>query len=183
VLTALGVLAAVLAVGALSPSVRGRVLETMHDSEAGRRGQPVTDSSTQMRLELWQNAATVARENWLLGTGWNNYRQAVETVSQRRHKDPALVPGALSRNPHNEYLMQLGAGGLPALLLFVLWLAWPIGRALREAGTGKPWAGAVGCVALAFAVGSIFNSLLLDFTEAHFYASLLAWLLVRRVED
>ena len=41
--------------------------------------------------------------------------------------------------------------------------------------------GAVGSVALAFATGCLFNSLLLDFVEGHFYGALMAWLLVRRL--
>ncbi|MDB5896977.1 MAG: putative rane protein [Ramlibacter sp.] len=183
IITALAVLVSALVVAAVSPTVRGRVLETLNDSEAGSRGQAVKESSTQQRLEIWDNAVTVAREHWLLGTGWGHYLPAVKEVSARRHPDPAAVPGALSENPHNEYLMQLGGGGVPALLLFLLWLAWPMARALRDAGTGKPWSSAVGCIALAFAVGCLFNSMLLDFIEAHFYGSLLAWLLVRRVED
>jgi O-antigen ligase len=182
-ITVLAVLLIAVVAGAVSPTVRGRVLETLHDREAGSRGQAVKESSTQQRIEIWDTAVTVARENWLVGTGWGGYLPAVKEVSLRRHKDPATVPGALSENPHNEYLMQLGAGGLPALLLFLLWLAWPIVRAARNAGKGKPWSSAVGCIALAFAVGCLFNSMLLDFIEAHFYASLLAWLLVRRVED
>jgi O-antigen ligase len=183
ILTALAGLVVAIAVGAMSSSVRDRVLETLHDSEASSRGQVVVTSATTARLEVWQNAVAVAREHWLLGTGSPNYLQAVEQVSLRRHARPQDVVGARSDNPHNEYLMQLGAGGLPALLLFLLWLAWPVARAVREAGTGRPWSGAVGCVALAFAVGCLFNSLLLDFVEGHLYVALLAWLLVRRVED
>jgi hypothetical protein len=99
----------------------------------------------------------------------------------------AMVPGHPARqtvnNPHNEYLLQLGAGGLPALLLYILWLGAPIWNAMREHRVQRPWAGAVGCVALAFALASLFNSVLLDFVEGHFYGALLAWLLVRRVED
>jgi hypothetical protein len=55
-------------------------------------------------------------------------------------------------------------------------------RAARDRASNRPWAGAVGCVSLAFAVSALFNSVLLDFMEAHFYVALMAWLLVRRVD-
>jgi O-antigen ligase len=181
--TALVVLTAALAAAAVSPTVRGRVIETLHDSEADSRGVAVKESSTQQRLEIWENGVTVAREHWALGTGWRHYVDAVKEVSLRRHPDPQAVPGALSVNPHSEFLLQLGAGGLPALLLFLAWLAAPVVRALRERGGGATWNGTLACVALAFALACVFNSLLLDFIEGHFYAALLAWLAARRVED
>ena len=168
--------------GAFSPSVRLRVQETLVDTQASSEGKPVIVSSTAARIQVWHNALAVAREHWLVGTGWQNYTQAVQQVAARRYADPSAVPGALSVNPHNEYVMQLAAGGVPALLLFVLWLAWPVSLAVRDTARGRPWASAVGCVALAFAVAALFNSLLLDFVEAHFYVAVMAWLLVRRVE-
>jgi len=176
-------LAGAVVLGTLSNPVRERIAETLQDSRAVQKGQVLAESSTGARLETLRSAVGVARDNWQLGTGWQRYSEVMGQVAQRRYADPGQVLGARSENPHNEFLMQLGAGGLPALLLFTLWLALPVWRAIRDADTGKPWAGAVGCVALAFAVGSLFNSLLLDFVEAHFYAALLAWLLVRRVED
>jgi O-antigen ligase len=182
VLAVTGALLTVVAVGAMSSSIRHRVVETLHDTQAAQRGEVRADSSTGSRLEVLHNAVTVAREHWLVGTGWSQYPRAVEEVALRRHADPKQVPGALSRNAHNEYLMQLAAGGLPALLLFIAWVSLPVWRAARDAGTGRPWSSAVGCVALAFAVAALFNSLLLDAVEAHLYAALLAWLLVRRVE-
>lgn len=173
---------AAIAFAALSPTVRERALETFHDMEATEHDQVVENSSTSIRIEILRNAATVAREHWVLGTGWGHYGSAVADVAHRRHKDPAAVEGALSVNPHNEFLMQLAAGGLPALLLFIAWLGCPVWQALRRRGPGEPWTGTIACVSLAFAVGCLFNSLLLDFTEAHFYAAVVAWLLARRPE-
>jgi O-antigen ligase len=180
--TTLAVIVAAVAVAALSPTVRHRALETFHDTEAAEHGQGVENSSTSIRIEILRNAVTVAREHWVLGTGWDHYAGAIAEVAHRRHSDPKAVLGALSVNPHNEYLLQLAAGGVPALLLFLAWLAWPVWAAVRNGGPDKPWTGAIACVALAFAVGCLFNSLLLDFTEAHFYAALAAWLLARRRE-
>lgn len=174
------VLVAMVAFAALSPTVRQRAQETFHDTEAVERGQQVALSSTTVRIEILRTAISVAREHWAAGTGWAHYPDAVAEVARRRHADPTQVYGALSVNPHNEYLLQLAAGGIVSLLLFVAWLAAPVVHGVRASPTREPWSGAIACIALAFALGCLFNSLLLDFTEAHFYAALLAWLLGRQ---
>ena len=174
------VLAALLA-AAFSQPVRERLAETLGAVEASRAGQ-VADNSSGARIELLQSSLEVARRHWLLGTGWQGYGAAFADVASARGMTTRPDLGARSENPHNEYLMQLGAGGLPALALFLLWLAAP----LRRAGSGAasaPWAGALGCVVLAFAVGCLFNSLLLDFVEGHFYGAVLAWLLALDAKD
>lgn len=175
--------AAMLVCGALlaslSPHVRERIVETVDAAEASRQGQ-VEFTSSGARIELVRNSLAVAREHWLLGTGWQGFEAAfAQAAAERRMHSPHGL-GTRSDNPHNEYLMQLAGGGLPALALFLLWLAWPMWRAVREPAGGRAWVGVMGCVALAFAVGSLFNSLLLDFIEGHFYGALLAWLLARQ---
>lgn len=178
---AVAMLAASMLVAACSPAVRSRVIETV----SVLNGQPVATHnvvSTQTRIEMVQNAVGVAKAHWLLGTGWDGYADAFRQTALQRRPDAPEALGSRSDNPHNEYLLQLGAGGLPALLLFLGWLAWPLWRGKRAARTGNPWTGAAACVAIAFAVGAVFNSMLLDFLEAHLYVTLLAWLLARRIE-
>lgn len=179
---AVAMLVAGVLIGSLSQPIRVRMAETLSDAQASSRGEVVLLSSTWARIELFRNGVDVARENWVLGTGWQNYAQVFDRASTPRHGG-ARPPGTLSDNPHNEYLMQLGAGGFPALLLFLLWLAAPMWRALRGDTERSPWAGALGCVALAFGVGCLFNSLLLDYMPGHFYGALMAWMMVRRVEN
>jgi O-antigen ligase len=177
----MAILVSGLLLASMSGPVRQRLSETLADARASNNGE-VKNTSTGARIELFRNGVIVARQNWVIGTGWQTYPKAIEQVASPRHANaPRDVPGALTDNPHNEYLMQLGAGGLPSLLLFALWLALPLWRALREPDDRSPWAGAVGAVALAFATGCLFNSMLLDFVEGHFYGALLAWLLVRRL--
>jgi O-antigen ligase len=175
----IGILVAGLVVASMSAPVRLRLAETWKDAQASSNGHGIA-GSTGIRIELFHNGMAVARQHWLLGTGWQSYPDAFAQAAAPRHSGP-VAPGSIADNPHNEYLMQLGAGGLPALVLFMLWLAWPFWRALREGEGRSPWAGAVGSVALAFATGCLFNSLLLDFVEGHFYGALMAWLLVRRL--
>lgn len=161
----------------LSSVVQQRADETLAALQADEKGL-FHNSPTGIRIELLRNGVAVAREHWLLGSGWDAYPQAFHRAATARH-GTAPVPGTYSDNPHNEYLLQSGAGGVPALLLFLAWLAAPMRRAWRTAGQ-EPWLGALGCVALAFAVGCLFNSLLLDFVEGHLYAAVLAWLLAHQ---
>ena len=177
----IAVLVAAIGVASLSPPVRDRIAETWSGVQAAENGQ-VERTSTGARLEILRNSLVVTREYWLTGTGWQHYPGALAAASARRHQNPEEVFGALIGNPHDEYLLQLGAGGVPALLLFVLWLACPIWMGWREARE-RPWAAAVAAVAASFALASVFNSLLLDWVEGHFYVALLAWLLARRVRD
>lgn len=160
-------------VASLSTAVRSRFHETLNATAAS--AEP---SSTAIRVMLLRNGAAVAREHYLLGTGWPTYSTAYERVSIANGDPPGYW--RRSENPHNEYLMQLGAGGLPALALFLTWIALPLYAALRPGTQDPRAAGMLACVALAFAAGSLFNSLLLDFTEGHIYAALAAWLLAWR---
>ncbi|MES2939531.1 MAG: O-antigen ligase family protein [Pseudomonadota bacterium] len=174
-------LAAVLALATLSPGIRGRVAETVHALDTQQQPAIGAPDATRIRLHLLPNAITVARDHWLVGTGWAGYPAAYRDVAEAgTGPAPAGAPWLHTDNPHNEYLMQLGAGGLPALLLFLAWLAFPLVRVRAQRHRGDPWAGALACLALAFALGCVFNSLLLDFTEGHLYAGALAWLLARR---
>lgn len=168
---------------AASRPVQQRLTETWEEAQPLVQGLQDTGKPGGPRVELLRSGLGVAQRHWLVGTGWVHYPEEFGRVSAERLRSVDGVVGAVSTNPHNEYLMQLGSGGAPALLLYLLWLGWPMWRALRENRPSHPWAGAVGCVALAFAASSMFNSVLLDFVEGHFYGALLAWLLVRRVRD
>lgn len=174
----LGVLA-----GSLSPTVRERVHETLNREAAGKRGEAAGSSSTAIRVQMLHNGLDVAREHWLIGTGWAAYERAYADAAARRYPDPTKVYGSHTVNPHSEYLLQLGAGGVPAFILFLLWLFSPIGQMWRQRRIARQWAGAITAVTAAYAISCLFNSALLDFVEGHFYGALLAWLLVRRVED
>ena len=113
--------------------------------------------------------------------GYGRYVDFHEPVARRRlSREPGWKPEhasweVLSNNPHNEYLMQLACGGLPALARFRGWLA---GAAVRRDAAGRAPPALVG-VALAFGFACLFNSLLLDFVEGHYYMAVLAFLLAR----
>ena len=174
----LAIVAGVLLVASQSDRVRARFGELFTMPARHVPGTIVT--STEVRVPLLRVATDVAREHFWGGAGFASYPRAYAQAADRvPDPDPETKPfWGHSDNPHNEYLMQLGAGGVAALGLFLLWVGAPMAAGLRRGAS--PWAGALGCVALAFPVGCLFNSLLLDFTEGHFYAALLAWGLARR---
>jgi heptosyltransferase-3 len=160
-------------VSLLSPAVQGRITEMRAANHL--TGAPDESDSTGVRIQLIRITAEAVREHWLAGVGYANYAKAHEQAAQKVYaNDPdrdAYLRGFYSHigNPHDEYALQVVGGGVPGLVLFVAWLAAAFWQSRRV----RPLAG----VAAAFAVGCVFNSLLLDFTEAHLYAALLAMLL------
>ena len=98
-------------------------------------------------------------ERPVLGSGTGSFPKEYARLKQGQ--------GILTVNPHNEYLLlgvQLGALGV---LLFAALLAVQWRLAARVPSELIPIAHGM---VLAFALGSLFNSFLLDFTEGHFYA-------------
>jgi O-antigen ligase len=116
----------------------------------------------------------------MLGVGFGNYGEAHREAVKSLYADDAAAYArlphtwAFTDNPHNEYLMELLGGGIPALLLFLAWLGLTLREALRADTMHRALLAGV-CVAFAF--GCLFNSLLMDFGEGHLYMGLMAWLL------
>lgn len=173
---AAGLTVALLAVA--SPSVQNRIKETWTGVASMRLD---AGTSTSIRLALLTNGWAVAMAHQPLGVGFGRYVEFHEPVArQRLAREPDWKPEkasweVLSNNPHNEYLMQLACGGVAALALFLAWLAAP---ALRRDPDGRAPPALAGVV-IAFALACLFNSLLLDFVEGHFYIAVLAFLLAR----
>jgi heptosyltransferase-3 len=162
-----------------SGPVGGRLKETLAGST---HTGPLT--STAIRIELLKVSADLAREHGITGVGYANYAAMHEQAAQARYgQDPSIASNLLAApwlraaNPHNEYLMQLIGGGITALALFVAWLLLTLRQAARAP---SPVGGMLAGTALAFAAGSLFNSLLMDFVEAHLYVGVLAWLLAEK---
>lgn len=162
-----------------SSSVQMRLAET---TQALAQPPQEPFSSSEIRIELVRHGFTLAREHFLLGGGYARYselhreavRHAYGSDAQRRQLAETFWAG--TDNPHSEYLMQVVGGGAIALALFLAWLAAPL---LRRDAAGRRSPEIAGLV-LAFAVGCLFNSMLMDFVEGHFYSALLAWLLAQQ---
>lgn len=169
---------AVIALALGSPAIKSRLGETMAGSYAA---DPKADlTSTAIRIGLVQLAWDLSKEHYLTGAGFANYDQVQEQAGLKRfgaseaHVRAGWFRGA---NPHNEYAMQLVGGGLVSLGLFLAWLALTLRRAAVAAR--RPDAIMLGGVVVAFAIGSLVNSLLMDFIEGHVYMGLLALMLAR----
>lgn len=182
-----------LGVAALSPNVGQRMAETLDESTT-LDGQPI--ASTGIRLQLLKTATDMLQQHPLLGVGLANYASVHASSARQRlagepHGAAYLQDHWIdSNNPHNEYLMQWVGAGLPAFLLFMMWLGamFATGLSWSRKG-GAPGDGSEASrrdghsligLTLAFAAGCLFNSLLMDFVEGHYFIVALSWLLADR---
>lgn len=158
----------------------GKVRERWTDTLHGLTRAPGWETtSTGIRVELMRNALHLAGQHYLLGVGYGGYADVHEEVVEARDRQANVVldaprPWARIANPHGEYLMQLVGGGIVGLGLFLTWLFLPALRLVD--GRAQP---ALVAASAAFAVGCLFNSMLMDFVEGHFFVALLTWLLAQ----
>uniref|UniRef100_E6PN58 Putative O-antigen polymerase n=1 Tax=mine drainage metagenome TaxID=410659 RepID=E6PN58_9ZZZZ len=124
-------------------------------------------NSLGLRLQFWSNSLRLIAQHPILGTGTGSLHEEYAKLVAGTNTLDAV-------NPHNEYLsttVQLGVIGL-ALLLGMGIAAWRDGLKLpvieRDALQG---------VIVTIAVGSLFNSLLLDVNEGRFFVVMLGLLL------
>jgi O-antigen ligase len=160
-------IAAVLVLGALSyalsPVFHQRIQKTLDEIE---RAQVETvapgTSSVGLRLEWYKNTAELIAAHPIIGVGSGSFVRAyADSVT-----DPAAVKP--SNHPHNQYLLtasDLGVGGAGLLVAMFGALWWRFrrisGSLYGELGQG---------VLIVVAIGSMFNSLLVDHTEGLFFA-------------
>jgi heptosyltransferase-3 len=174
----LGAFLVALALALSSGAVGNRLKENIAGASTVSRDSTIT--STGIRIELMRVAADLAKTHGLAGAGYTNYGIEHERAARERYRTPVdhlNTSWMRSSNPHNEFLMHLISGGFVAFALFVSWLALSFRAAARlRPGMG----GLMGGIVLAFTIGCIFNSLLLDFVEGHVYMALLAWLVAER---
>jgi O-antigen ligase len=119
------------------------------------------------RLEYYITSVEIIRTHPLIGTGTGSFPAEYSRAVAGRNM-------MVTVNPHNEYLMiavQIGLVGL-ASLVYLFFRQWQTAGRLvqplyRDLGRG---------LVIAFAVGCLFNSLLLDHTEGLLFAWLSALL-------
>jgi O-antigen ligase len=152
----------------LTPNMfSARVERTLNEARQWQENRVRHEESITMRLEWYRNSLAIIAAHPVVGSGTGSFPKAYA----ERTSGSALKTTV---NPHNEYLhigVQIGLVGLAALLaLFaVQWhaaarLATPLETHLARA------------LVIAFAIGCLFNSLLLDHTEGLFFAWLSALL-------
>jgi O-antigen ligase len=158
VTAALVLIASVVVLGHATDS--GRLHEVIRDFKAWQQGNS-SITSTGQRLNYAQNSLAIFRAHPLTGVGTGGFAAAYAQQVDGTDLEKTV-------NPHDEYLniaVQLGIAGLLAMsYLFVL--VWRHAGALptpleRDLARG---------VAVTFAVGCLFNSLLMDHVEGLFFA-------------
>ncbi|OOG62948.1 polymerase [Rhodanobacter sp. B04] len=82
------------------------------------------------RLEMWRVAWQAFREHPLAGNGLEQFGPYVRHQVALGHADPAIAKYV---HPHSEYLESMFAGGLPALLVLLLFLGVPLAYFARHA--------------------------------------------------
>lgn len=158
---AAGILAVAFAVAyQASDSFHTRVSLARAQADQWRHGVE-SHNAVGERFEFYTNTLAIIRDHPLLGVGTGGFVQAYEQRVQGTEVKP-------TRNPHNQYLLTASQGGLIglALLLLLLVQLWRCAGRLPRASDRTLAQGLV----LTVAVGSLFNSLLIDHTESLFFA-------------
>jgi hypothetical protein len=158
---AVAALLVALAAYVLSPTFRARIESADNDLQAYDRG--ITSTSSGLRLEFWQNTLSLICAHPLFGGGTGSFREEYRELAAQQN----LTGDHVASHPHNEYLLvwsQQGIIGL-ALLLWLWATQWRRAYSLNPSERYLTHA-----LILIMLVGDLFNSLLLDNFEGHFYA-------------
>ena len=164
VLYGLGMLAAAIVLVVVACTVRGsRVAEVVTEVQAYRQHDAVT--STGLRLEWYRKSLELISSRPLTGYGVGGLGEQFRELTMGE----TGAQGTMTSNPHNEYLLMAVELGVPGLLLFVN-LIVQVGRyGMRLEPRSRhmllAWLAT-------FAIGSLANSLLIDFTEGHVFVLL-----------
>jgi O-antigen ligase len=113
-----------------------------------------------MRMEFYRGSLEIVRENPVFGAGTGSFPAAYAATVAGKQMEPTV-------NPHNEYLLiasQIGLVGLTCLIT-LFYLQWR--HAARLAPLYRDLARGL---VITFAIGCLFNSLLLDHTEGLLFA-------------
>lgn len=142
-----------------SSALHQRVKTTIAEIDDWRAGKPAQLSN--MRLEAWSNSVQIVVAHPLIGVGTGGFAAAYA----RQVEGTSMIPLG---QPENQYFLttvQLGAIGLAALLALFAF-QWHLAARLATRTDTHLARGLV----ITMAVGCLFNSFLLDHTEALFYA-------------
>ncbi|MGF1612743.1 MAG: O-antigen ligase family protein [Gammaproteobacteria bacterium] len=143
-----------------SPAFKARIHETISDIRHYQQQDSYT--ATGLRLEFYVNTFMLITKHPLLGGGTGSFKSeyAALTAEHQLHE---------TGNPHSEYLLiatQLGLLGI-GVLFMLGYRQWQLSHRLK-----LPFQVAAQGLLVTMAVGCLFNSLLMDFSEGHFYTCL-----------
>ena len=144
----------------VSDSLRTRMTDIVTYLENPQ--QLKSDSSTVLRYGFMKNTIELIAQRPLFGYGTGSFAHEYQKLVQQRGVYPTT-------NPHSEFLMLTVQLGMVGLLLFcyLFYQLWKTGDLLplyqRQMIQG---------LVVAMSIGCLFNSLLLDASEAHLFAYL-----------
>jgi O-antigen ligase len=138
----------------------GSIAAVIRDFQSWHAGQSLRTSTAQ-RLDYAVNSLAIVREHPLVGVGTGGFAAAYAKQVQGTNLEATV-------NPHNEYLNIAVQTGIPGMLAVVVlfFLVWRHARALPTALERDLARG----LAVAFGIGCLFNSLLMDHVEGLFFA-------------
>ena len=144
-----------------TPSLHQSRIFTIKDeiSNSETRGEV---TSAGQRVEFYKNTFNLISQHPIFGGGTGSMESEYSTINEIQRSLQKRVP-----NPHNQYLLttqELGIFGLIALLAF-WFIPWRMSYQLKSAEQAKVLRGLI----ITIAIGSLFNSLLLDASEGKFY--------------
>ncbi|HEV8519262.1 MAG TPA: O-antigen ligase family protein [Burkholderiales bacterium] len=158
--TAVGVAVVIGALIFSAGAINSRFSQALEEWNNWRPGE-TAQTSVGQRLEFYLNSLEIMRKHPLVGTGTGSF-------SKEYADQVAGTSMTATINPHNEYLnmaVQLGAIGMFALLylFFCEWRLAPLLPTEHERHLARG-------VVITFAIGCLFNSLLMDHTEGLWFA-------------
>ncbi len=147
----------------LSSGLHQRIDTGITEAEHWQSGKERVDSIG-TRLDFYYTTLKIIRQHPLLGVGIGGFPAAYEEMV----KGTPVIP---TTNPHNQYLLiaaQTGLVGL-ALLLALHVIIW-----VKAAKLSPPYNLIARGLIIAYVVGNLFNSFLLDFSERILFVVLCA---------
>jgi O-antigen ligase len=124
---------------------------------------PETETSMGKRLTFWKHSFTLIGESPWIGHGTGSFETEFKRI--------ATADQYVTKNPHSEFLSLAVQMGISGLLLFLGFLVSQYRLSLKLDDDSKWLAQAL---LLTIAITSFFNSPILDHTEGHWFACLLA---------
>jgi O-antigen ligase len=147
-----------------SETTQYRLHQLVQDLNVYDTGGSLATSSLGSRLTFYQNSVTLIKAQPWFGSGLGSF--------PTRYQE-AFPAGFLTDNPHNEYFLitvELGMIGLMVLMLLFVGMLYYARKLAPD--LGKTAQGFV----LAFMLGCLANSWLMDFTEGSFFVLMIALL-------
>jgi O-antigen ligase len=158
----------------LNPRVTQRAAQVVTDMASYQESRALTGQG--IRLRFWESGLRAGWERPLSGWGVGSYAE----VYSRDDTQPKNLRDSRPQ-PHSEYVLQFVQGGLPALMLILTLVWWGILTWYEK--SILPLAGSAAGISIIiiyilFLIDGMFNSVIWDLGEGHFFPFLAGALIV-----